>query len=635
MESLAKLLPVLSLCVLLCGEASAQVVPSGFTTETVVSGTSGAVALAFVPDGRLMWCEQTTGNIKIATLGSPVASATVGTITNINYTGNERGLLGLVVDPGFATNGYIYAYYNSSLSANLRLTRFQCTGALANPASTAVTFNVATAYHILTDFPDNAYNHNGASLRFGPDGMLYMSPGDDATSCNAQNNDILAGKILRLNLANLPAGAGGPPAKSTLIPTGNPITTGTDNAKLMWAKGLRNPFRFHIDSVTNKMLIADVGQNAWEEVSVGDVGTGGGHNFGWPFLEGNAAYSTCTGASSTGAVAPIVAVNHSAGWYSIMSMGVYRNPPGGTFNFGPAYEGMYFYADYYSGAVRIAAWNGTTWAPAPAVAGQPNANDWGTGFANTADALVGPDGALYYANQTSGIRRIKSNANAPVLSVASGNGQFGVAGRPLTNPMTVRLATASGNPIAGTTVTFAVTSGGGTLNPTTATTDASGFASTTLTLSETSNTNPVVTASSTGATSVTLGATWRGLNVTYLPTINYVSLVFKHSQLNAPFTICAETPTPNPWITTTWGDIWTSVLTPQPGLIAFDGLGLVGPPNAFYKTGAVNPTFTQAFTGLPVTGGLTLRFQAYAVDSALWPAVESVVLSNKVDRTFN
>lgn len=619
----------------MCGVSAAQVVPSGFATESVVTGTSGAVALAFVPDGRLMWCEQTTGNIKIATLSPTVTSATVGNVTNINYTGNERGLLGLAVDPGFATNGYIYAYYNSSLSAHLRLTRFTCTGALTNPASTAVTFTTASAYHIITDFPDNAYNHNGSSLRFGPDGMLYMSPGDDASACNAQNNDVIAGKILRLNVSGLPAGAGGPPAKSTLIPVGNPITTGTDNAKLMWAKGLRNPFRFHIDATTNKMLIADVGQNAWEEVSVGNVGTGGGQNFGWPFLEGNATYSTCTGSSSAGAVAPIIAVNHSAGWYSVMSMGVYRNQPGGVFNFGTAYEGMYFYADYYSGAVRIAAWNGTTWVPAAAVAGQPNANDWGTGFANTADALVGPDGAIYYANQSSGIRRIKSNANAPVLTAVSGSSQVGVAGRPLASPMVVRLATAGGNAIAGATVNFAVTSGGGTLNPASAVTDASGFASTTLTLSETTNTNPVVTASYTGATSVAFTSTWRGLTVTYLPTINYASIVFKHSQLNAPVTICAEAPTPNPWITTTWGDIWTSVLTPQPGLIAFDGLGLVGPPNTFYKTGSVNPTFTQAFSGLPVTGGLTLRFQAYAVDSALWPAVESVVLSNKVDRTFN
>ncbi len=620
---------------LLASTGSAQTVPTGFATESVVAGTSGAVALSFLADGRLIWAEQTTGAIKIATLSPSVASATMGTVTNINLSGNERGLLGLVSDPNFATNGFIYAYYSSSLSAHNRLTRFTCVGALANPASTAVTFNTNTAYQVITDFPDNAFNHNGASLRFASDGMLYMSPGDDASSCNAQNVDIIAGKILRLNVSTLPAGAGGPPAKSLITPVGNPLTTGTDNAKLMWAKGLRNPFRFHIDPVTNKMLIADVGQNAWEEVSVGNVGTGGGQNFGWPFFEGTASYSTCAGGSSAGAVSPIVTVNHSAGWFSVMSMGVYRNPVGGVYNFGPAYEGTYFYADYYSGAVRIMNFNGSTWVTAAAVPGQPNANDWGTGFANTADALTGPDGAIYYANQSSGIRRIKSNANAPVLTVVSGNSQKGVAGRPLTNPLVARLTTVGGAAIANATVGFALTAGGGTLGTTVGTTDAAGYVSTTLTLSETLNTDPVVTVSSTGATSTTFTASWRGLIVSYIPQINFVSFNVKHSQLNSPFTICADAPTVNPFLTTQWGNIWTSVLTPLPSLMSLDGLGLVGPPNPFYKTGAVNPTFSQTLTNLPILGGVTLRFQLYAVDTALYPALESIVLSNKVDRTFN
>src|SRR6185436_11356626 len=116
-------------------------------------------------------------------------------------------------------------------------------GDLTNASDGSLTIDPTTRYDILTDIPDNAFNHNGGTVRFGPDGKLYISIGDDASSCQPQNLTILAGKILRLDISALPAGGGGPPAKSLITPADNPyVGNANANAKLVGYWGLRNPF---------------------------------------------------------------------------------------------------------------------------------------------------------------------------------------------------------------------------------------------------------------------------------------------------------------------------------------------------------------------------------------------------------
>jgi glucose/arabinose dehydrogenase len=617
-----------------CSFGRAQVVPTTFFHDQLVPGLTEPVGMAFLPDGRLLVIEQRTAAIKVW-IGGATASL-VGTVTGVNSAGNEQGLLSIAVDPGWPARPYVYVWFNSNATPNMRLAMFTVSGDLSNPASSNLV--LGAQYNIVTDVPDNAPNHNGGALRFGIDGKLYLSIGDDAGTCTAQNTSSALGCVWRIDVSTLPGAGAGPPAKSTLVPAGNPFTVGTDNAKLVWAYGLRNPFRFHIDPVTGYLYIADVGQNIWEEI---DECTTGGQNFGWPWLEANQAYTTCGGAQPP-SVAPIATWNHSTGAAAIMSIGRYRNQVGGIYSFGPAYEGDYFYTDYYLGTIQRRQWNGSAWVMPAAVPGQPTANDWASGFLYLADAARGPDGAIYYVRQfgsgfTAGsLGRIRSNPNAPLLSIASGNNQPANAGHALQNPLVARLTTLGGTPIAGSTINFVITAGGGSVSPTSAVTDAQGYAQTNYTMSPTFSANPAISATTGGAPSVSFTPIWRGVTVTYVAFFNYFSVTVRHSQTNSPVTLCLETPPPTgPYFTTPWGDVWTSVLSPHVGFGALDGLGLLGPPDPTIKTAAGVPNWTLTVSPLPPQGGITFLFQAYAIDTALYPANPAYMISNTQVVTIN
>src|SRR5436309_972007 len=122
------------------------------------------------------------------------------------------------------------------------------------------------------------------SMAFLPDGRLYASFGEDAAGCAAQDTSGLRGVVLRLDVSRLPPGPGGPPAPGLITPPGNPFPNGGLHARLIWAFGLRNPFRFHVDPLDGTLYIGDVGQSRWEEL---DRAAGGGQDFGWSRFEGH------------------------------------------------------------------------------------------------------------------------------------------------------------------------------------------------------------------------------------------------------------------------------------------------------------------------------------------------------------
>jgi glucose/arabinose dehydrogenase len=231
--------------------------------------------------------------------------------------------------------------------------------------------------------------------------MLYASLGEDADPCEAQDSGSFKGVVLRLSVDSLPGGGPGPAAKSALIAPGNPFAGPDANARLAWAYGLRNPFRFNIDPETGNLYIADVGQGDYEEVSE----CAGGENFGWPFREGPLARTVggCTepgGFGNGGFDAPIAYYNRSGFTASIVSAGLYRPVAGPNFyNFPAEYDGDYFFIDYYQGFLRRIKKTGGVWGGAPDVAGQPDTANWGVGFVSGSDFQVGPDGALYYLLQ--------------------------------------------------------------------------------------------------------------------------------------------------------------------------------------------------------------------------------------------
>ena len=186
---LRRLLPHLFAAATLTLTAAAQTVPTGFVIDTLIpSGLATPNDCCFLPDGRVL-VANSAGSVTLFAGGPAV---TIGTVPNVE-SGGERGMLSIAADPGFAQNGQFYVYYSSTLDAFMHLDRFTCTGDLANASSTNLTFAAGSRRPILGALPDNAGNHNGGSARFGPDGMLYLTVGDDAVMCNAQSTTSQAG----------------------------------------------------------------------------------------------------------------------------------------------------------------------------------------------------------------------------------------------------------------------------------------------------------------------------------------------------------------------------------------------------------------------------------------------------------
>ena len=374
-------------------------VPTGFQDQLVVGGLRRPVGMARLADGRVLVVEQVTARIRLIVNGALAATDPVCTVAEVRTSGSEQGLLGIAVDPQWPTRPYVYVHYDHSLNANIHVARFTATGDLAFTGNGSFSIDPATRHVILADIPDNASNHNGGTLRFGPDGMLYVSLGEDAVPCASQDTVSLRGVILRFDVSGLPAGPGGPPAKGAITPATNPfVGHASESARLVWALGLRNPFRFSIDT-NGEIFIGDVGQGTWEEISRAPAG---GTNLGWPLFEGFDPYSSCVGVSSSGMTAPLYSYAHGPSSQSVMGGPVYRYPTCSTpFQAFPVeYHGDYFFSDYYQGFLRRLKGSASTWALAPPVAGQPNSENWGTGFGQVSDWAIGCDGALWYCRQS-------------------------------------------------------------------------------------------------------------------------------------------------------------------------------------------------------------------------------------------
>ncbi|MBI5711511.1 MAG: PQQ-dependent sugar dehydrogenase [Candidatus Eisenbacteria bacterium] len=378
--------------------AAATVLPDGFRDSTVVQRLDHPVGMAFLPDGRLLVVEQQSARMRLIVNGALSSTDPVAAIPDVQTAGAEQGLLGVAVDPGWPARPYLYVHCDMASAPAIRISRYTAGGDLAFTGDGHLTVDPVTRYDLLNDAPDSDPNHNGGTLRFGGDGMLYVSLGEDEQRCAAQDTVSLRGVILRLDVTRLPSGAGGPAPRSLITPPGNPFAAHPNpNARLVWALGLRNPFRFHVDPADGALFVADVGENDWEEI---DRVPGGGHDYGWPAFEGPLA----TGASCANPIVPgdppIHAYDRVGTTAAVIGGGVYRRPPGATAGFPAAYEGDYLFSDYYRGFLRRLKRSGSTWDLAPAVPGQPNATDWGTGFDEVSDYAVGPDGALWYVRES-------------------------------------------------------------------------------------------------------------------------------------------------------------------------------------------------------------------------------------------
>lgn len=296
--------------------------------DLLASGFNRPVNIKHAGDDRLFIVEQ-DGIIKILNSNGITESTNFLDIdSRVGSSGNEQGLLGLAFHPNYTTNGYFFVYYTNN-SGNTVISRFSRIGTnpeIADPNSELVILTYSQPYS----------NHNGGELQFGPDGYLYISSGDGGSGGdpddNSQNLGSFLGKLLRIDVNNSTA------STPYDIPADNPFVGNSTALDEIWAYGIRNAWKFSFDSTTNDLWIADVGQNAREEINQ-TPSTAAGLNYGWRCYEGNNTFNTGGCPSSSTLTFPVSEYSHSGGRCSITGGYVYR---GTTY---PNLVGLYFYGD--------------------------------------------------------------------------------------------------------------------------------------------------------------------------------------------------------------------------------------------------------------------------------------------------
>ncbi len=264
--------------------------------------------------------------------------------------GSEEGLLGLAFHPNYSENGYFYISYVNKEDTSI-VSRFSVSSniEIADKASEKVLLKVEQPFE----------NHNGGHLAFSPkDGMLYIGLGDGGKNNdpynNSQNLNTLLGSILRINVDS------GDPYS---IPVDNPFYGQKNKKGEIFCYGLRNPWRFSFDRLTNDLIIGDVGQNKWEEVNWNTWNEAKGANYGWKIMEGNHCFDTEEFCDTSGLIMPIHEYPNNAAYIHIL-MGMDESETTGCSvtggyvfrgNIESSFYGAYIFGDYCTG--RIWAFN--------------------------------------------------------------------------------------------------------------------------------------------------------------------------------------------------------------------------------------------------------------------------------------
>jgi glucose/arabinose dehydrogenase len=378
--------------------AAAPQGPPGFDFTIVAQGLSDPVGMAFAPDGRLFIAEQ-SGVVRVWQSGALLPAPFID-LENEVQNGNDRGLLGIALDPDFLNNRQVYLLYTVDplrgqpdgpvdIETFSRLTRY--TGTLASGGNVADLSSrlVLIGVNPSEGIPSCHSSHTIGTVMFGNDDSLFVGAGDgahfdladvggfdpacfqpplfsadqDVGAFRAQYLGTLAGKVLRIDPAT---GAGY---------ADNPFFDGDVNSirSRIWVSGLRNPYRFTVrpgSPTPGTLYIGDVGWGSFEEI---DIAKGLGENFGWPCREGmgpTLVYPTATpihsGCSTIGTrenpgplTNPLVTWSHSssassmppqAGFTGFAATGAaFYNAAG----YPPQYQGALFFVDLLAGWMNV------------------------------------------------------------------------------------------------------------------------------------------------------------------------------------------------------------------------------------------------------------------------------------------
>ena len=292
------------------------------------SGIGQIVGIHHAGDERIFLVVQ-SGIIRIMSLDGELEATPFLDIRQQVQSGGERGLLGLAFHPNYAENGQFFLNYTRSGGASV-VSRWRVSDTDPNAG------NVASEEVLLT-IPQPFANHNGGDIRFGPDGLLYIGMGDGGSGGDpqdfGQDSMSLLGKMLRIDVDG---------ESGYSVPPDNPFVENPDILDEIWATGLRNPWRFSFDALTGDLWIADVGQNAIEEINRALADSPGGENYGWRCYEGSDIFNDNDCLAADNYTFPVFEYNHNQGDRSITGGFVYR---GEDF---PAMQGMYIFADFVS-----------------------------------------------------------------------------------------------------------------------------------------------------------------------------------------------------------------------------------------------------------------------------------------------
>lgn len=309
--------------------------------------------------------------------GAPAAGPYLDLRAIVRSVGGEQGLLSIAFPPDFSALRYFYVVYTDQSGA-LVLARVPLLADSDVPDSGAL--------ETLLTVPQPFANHNGGNAVFGPDGMLYLSVGDGGSANDplghGQNIGTLLGTLLRIDVEAVVAEGG----ETYVVPDDNPLR-GVDGAREeIWAYGLRNPWRFSFDRLTGDLYIADVGQNAYEEINFQPASSAGGENYGWSVMEGAHCFRTAS-CDTAGLVPPVTEYPHAGGDCSVTGGSVYRGDEH------PSLFGLYLYGDFCSGRIRGLRRSGDAWESIVLMEGGPPISAFGED----------ERGELYLADYSAGV----------------------------------------------------------------------------------------------------------------------------------------------------------------------------------------------------------------------------------------